>query len=290
MVSYGSSPKLHGKWSGVPIVGGDNWEWIYTAALNGDDFALGYIAYLNSTYQRPNKTRMAGITCLLQGFSALAKTRPEALKEYKAKATAAKRKAGIAAPSSTFVPSTSAGPTMSTLRNPLPEGVDSTDYYISNSLLGHSLALPGPQPREFFKDTTNPHDPPQAVGRDWAATPVARWPLGLRVSDSNGFPCEPNEEELAGKPAAPDITDVKAVRWIMLEDNPALSNATTTFQYPPRVPSAHARSWATASERHVDEQRAAQGLSRLFNDEAPGDKSADKIMDVKSPPGPSGLA
>ncbi|KIM81674.1 hypothetical protein PILCRDRAFT_8367 [Piloderma croceum F 1598] len=366
-VSYGSSPELHGKWSGVPIVGGDDWECIYTVALNGDDFALGYIVYLNSTYQRPNETRTAGIRRLLQGFSVLAKTHPEALKEYKAKATAAKRKAGIAAPSSTFVSSTYVGPTTLTLRNPLPEGVDSVDYYISNSLLGHSLALPGPQPREFFEDTTNPHDPPQAVGHDWAATPVARWPLGLRVSDSNGFPREPNEEELAGKPATPDITDVEAVRWIselspfqcrrdvatraarhtwnldaiqvalwfhdhglypicpevkdierwarlvrgmdgekqdsegnwpeyprnvvsVLEDNPALSNTVTTFQYPPRVPSVHARSWATASERHVDEQRAAQGLSCLFNDEAPGDESADEVMDVKSPPGPSGSA
>ncbi|KIM79284.1 hypothetical protein PILCRDRAFT_10434 [Piloderma croceum F 1598] len=155
------------------------------------------------------------------------------------------------------MPSMYVSPTTLTLRNPLPEGVDSADYYISNSPLGHSLALPGPQPREFFEDTTNPCDPPQAVGRDWAATPVARWPLGLRVSDSNGFPHEPNEEELAGKPATPDITDVEAVRWI---------------------------------KRHVDEQRAAQGLSRLFNDEAPGDESADEVMDVKSPPGPSGSA
>ena len=91
--------------------------------------------------------------------------------------------------------------------------MNSADYYISDSSLGHSLALPGPQPRKVFEDTTNPHDPPQAVGRDWAATPVAKWPLGLRVLDSKGFPCEPNEEELTGKPATPDITDVEAVQW-----------------------------------------------------------------------------
>jgi hypothetical protein len=48
--------------------------------------------------------------------------------------------------------------------------------------------------------------------------------------------------------------------------------------------------WVTASERHVDEQRAAQGLSRLINDVAPGDESADKDMDPKSPPRPSGSA
>jgi hypothetical protein len=54
-------------------------------------------------------------------------------------------------------------PATSKLRNPLPEGVDSADYYISQSPLGHCLALPGPPPRNFFEDTTNPRDPPQAA-------------------------------------------------------------------------------------------------------------------------------
>ena len=76
----------------------------------------------------------------------------------------------------------------------------------------------------------------------------------------------------------------------VLEDNPALNNVATTFQYPPRVPSAHPRSWATASERHIDEQRAVQGLSRLLNDVALGNESADEDMDPKSSPGPSGSA
>jgi hypothetical protein len=92
--------------------------------------------------------------------------------------------------------------------------VDSADYYISQSPLGHCLALPGPPPRNFFEDTTNPRDPPQAVGREWAATPVANWPLGLRVIGSTGSPREPNEEEIAGEPATPDLTDVEALRWI----------------------------------------------------------------------------
>jgi hypothetical protein len=73
MVSYGSSPELHSDWSGVPITTTDDWEQIYNAALKRDDFALGYIAYLNSTFQRPTKFRTAGITHLIQGYGALAK-------------------------------------------------------------------------------------------------------------------------------------------------------------------------------------------------------------------------
>jgi hypothetical protein len=404
-VSYDSSPELHGNWYGVPIVTIDDWDQLYNAAMKGDDFAVGYIAFLNSKYQRPSEHRTAGIARLIQGYAGVGKNRPDAMKAYKAKVAAVKRKADPATPSLTTNRPVPAAPATSTLRNPLPEGVDSPDYYISQSPLGHCLALPGPPPRNFFEDTTNPRDPPQAVGREWAATPVANWPLGLRVISSTGSPREPNEKEIAGEPAVPDLTDVEALRWIselspfrrrrdvatraarrtwydrcialfsvpglyaaiikrlgfpggcrrrerfpfdtrnldaiqvalwfhdhslypirpevqdierwaklvrgldgeiqdndgnwsrfphniasVLEDNPALNDAATTFQYPPRVPSAHSRSWATASERHVDEQRAARGLSRLLNDVAPGDESADEDMDPKSPPRPSGSA
>jgi len=43
--------------------------------------------------------------------------------------------------------------------------------------------------------------------------------------------------------------------------NPALAELSTMFQYLNRVPSvsAHARSWATAAERFVNERRFPQG-------------------------------
>jgi hypothetical protein len=213
-VSYDSSPKLHSNWSGVPTITTDDWDQLYKAAMDSDDFVLGYITFLNSKYQRPTEHRTMGIARLIQSYAGVGKNRPDAMKAYKARVAAIKRKADPAASSSTPGPHVSTTPTTSTLRNPLPEGVDSPDYYISYSPLGHCLALPRPPPHNFFEDTTNPHDPPQAVGCDWAATLVAKWPLGLRVSGSNGFPSEPNEAELTGEPASPDLTDIKAFQWI----------------------------------------------------------------------------
>jgi hypothetical protein len=87
--------------------------------------------------------------------------------------------------------------------------VDFSDYYLSSSLSGHSLALLGPLPCVFSSDTSNPCDPPQAVRCDRAATPITQWPLGLRVSGTNGIPQEPTPAEIAGEPASPFLPNVK---------------------------------------------------------------------------------
>jgi hypothetical protein len=52
-VSYDTSEALHGPWSGTPIDTVKDWERIYNAAIGGDDFALGYIAFLNTRHQWP---------------------------------------------------------------------------------------------------------------------------------------------------------------------------------------------------------------------------------------------
>ena len=393
-VSYDTSEGLHGPWSGISIDSVRDWDEIYAAAVGGDDFALGYIAFLNTKYQRPGIARSQGITRLIKGFAALTKLRPESMKAYKTKVAALKKQVGTVAPRP--MPNPPADQS-SSLRNPLPEGVDSSDYYVSQSPPGNSLALPGSLQRVFASDTSNPRDPPQSVGRDWAATPVAHWPLGLRVSGANGLPRDPTDAEIAGEPATPHLPDVETMRWIselspfrrradsstraarrawyntcirlfsvkglysalierlgfplgnrrrerfpfdtrnvdiyqvavwfhdhglykrqpelqdierwarlvrgldgdtvdpegtwntfpqsvstVLEGNPVLINASRDFQYPPRVPSAHARSWATAAERFVDEQRAANGLARLHNNVAPADESDDEAMEAPS--------
>ena len=198
----------------VPIVTTDDWDQLYNAAMKGDNFAVGYITFLNSKYQGPTERRTAGIARLKATLGGVGKNRPDTMKAYKAKVAVVKCKADPATPSFTPGPPVPGAPATSKLRNPLPEGVDSPDHYISHSLLGHCLALPGPPPRNFFEDTTNPRDPPQAVGHEWAATPVANWPLGSRVIGSNGSPREPNEAEIAREPASPDLTDVEVLRWI----------------------------------------------------------------------------
>jgi hypothetical protein len=68
----------------------------------------------------------------------------------------------------------------------------------------------------------------------------------------------------------------------VLEGNPVLTTTSTEFQYHPWVPSAHARSWVTAAEQFVDDQRAANGLARLHNNVAPADESDDKAMEEPS--------
>jgi hypothetical protein len=190
-----------------------DWERIYNAAI-GDDFALGYIAFLNTKYQRPGATRSLGIAHLIRGFTVLPKLRPDSMKAYKAKITALKKQAGAVAPSPTPNPPAPPADQSSSLRNPLPEGVDSSDYYVSQSPPGNSLTLPGSLQRVFATDTSNPCDPPQAVGCDWAATPVALWPLGLRVFGANGILREPTGAEIAGEPASPFLPDVEMMQWI----------------------------------------------------------------------------
>jgi hypothetical protein len=69
----------------------------------------------------------------------VASAQKDTLKDYKAKTLALKKKAQA----STTAPAITAPPGLaSTLRNPLQEGVDSSDYYISYSPPGNSLALP----------------------------------------------------------------------------------------------------------------------------------------------------
>ena len=213
MVSYDSSPEPHSNWSGVPIITIDDWDRLYNAAMNGDDFALGYITSLNSKYQCPTEFRTAGIARLIQGYTGIGKHCPDAMKAYKARVAAVKRKTDPATPSPTTGLPTSATLATSTLWNPLPEGVDFTDYYISYSPLGHCLALPALQPHEFFEDTTNLvilHKLSVVTG----LPPLSQSGQWVRVSDSNGFAREPNAAELAGEPATPDLTNVKALRWV----------------------------------------------------------------------------
>jgi len=52
-VSYDTSAELHGPWSGVPIETVEDWERLSAAATGRDAFAVGYVAFLNTKYQRP---------------------------------------------------------------------------------------------------------------------------------------------------------------------------------------------------------------------------------------------
>ena len=64
-----------------------------------------------------------------------------------------------------------------------------------------------------------------------------------------------------------------------------LSDAHITFTYPPRAPSAHPQSWATASEIAVEAKRLAYNLNQIGN----GVSTEEEFEDIPSDAaGPSG--
>jgi hypothetical protein len=60
-----------------------------------------------------------------------------------------------------------------------------------------------------------------------------------------------------------------------LEAIPVSADLASTFQYPPCVPSAHTRSWGTASEMSVDQRRASLNLPNIIIGVAQSDESED---------------
>jgi hypothetical protein len=70
-----------------------------------------------------------------------------------------------------------------------------------------------------------------------------------------------------------------------LEAIPTSADLASAFQYPPRVPSAHAQLWAMASERFVDQQWASLNLPTIVIGVAVGDESEDtKMADTSDGP------
>jgi len=134
--------ELHGAWFGVKINTVANWERLLAAANNGDEHALGYIAFLNSKYQRPECARSQGITTLIKGYSAFAGTHKGALREYKQKLARLKQQA-LEEATTVLAQAQPQQSSASGARNLLFEGVDSSDDYISQSPPSYSILLPG---------------------------------------------------------------------------------------------------------------------------------------------------
>jgi hypothetical protein len=80
-----SSAGLHGRWFGVGIESIADWENLLAAVNDGNGNLLGYIAFLNSRYQRPEHTWTQGISVLIKGYGSFAGNHKKALKEYKNK-------------------------------------------------------------------------------------------------------------------------------------------------------------------------------------------------------------
>jgi hypothetical protein len=79
---------------------------------------------------------------------------------------------------------------------------DDTEPYHSESLTGPDLQI------------TNPSDPPQAAGRDWAQVPVHSWPRGMCTVSAGGLPhlptaVESNNSSLWLPPFLPDVKTIR---------------------------------------------------------------------------------
>jgi len=427
-LGYEPCAELHGSWAGFTVNTIGDWTRLYNAAMKGDGFALGYIAYLNSLYQRPSLPRSQGIQRLMSGFSALARFQQPGLRDYKANVKAYKDRHGtrtdapgpsVPGPSAILPPSApisnNAGDDAAAAPPPeeLQEDISNDLGYYRSDSPGYEAHIPPPfarlpnaNPPHGDRDGTNPHDPPQSVGNDWATTPIGSWPIGMRIDVPGSVPRNPTSEERASSfLARPHLPDVEAVRWrvelspfrrhhqtstraarrtwndmfVLLFSIPGLYSAiikrtgfplgnrtrehfpfdtrnmdivhvavwihdhgldvcdpqvedierwaqyvrtdggdsrnsdghwlvgphdvhavlathegilrdvATSFRYPPRVPSAFARSWASAAERAVDRARRQLGLVRVWDDLVSTDEDAE-MMDVapRDPTNPGG--
>ena len=82
----------------------------------------------------------------------------------------------------------------------------------------------------------------------------------------SGVLCGPDSHWLASPPSLQAVLDMhKGV----------LRDIMTSFQYPPRVPSAFARPWASAAKWAVDRTRIQLGLERVWFDVVSADEDTD---------------
>jgi hypothetical protein len=57
------------------------------------------------------------------------------------------------------------------------------------------MCLPNATPAYRDCDGTNPHNPPQSMGNNWATTLIGSWPIGMQVDVPGGIPHNPMSEE-----------------------------------------------------------------------------------------------
>ena len=152
-----TSPELHGVWSDRRIVMVAEWRTLRDTAQNGDDDALGYIVYLNSLYQRPDRRQTPSITDLIREWSGFQGRNKSQVAAYRAKV-----KLMVPAPAPSEPEPSSSFPE-------LYEGIgddypDDFEHYRLTSPMSPDIQI------------TSPSDPPQAAGQDWASVPVGSWP------------------------------------------------------------------------------------------------------------------
>src|ERR1700676_1376046 len=153
-----------------------------------------------------------GMVYLLRQYNSIAKEHAPTLKKYKNSLASYKRNIAKGSTSSTHRPPAPQVPGRVTLTKH-GQSVGDTDHYRSASPIYHQ----GPEypPQEDNIQMSNPHDPPQLVGLDWARVTVQNWPRGMHIDPGQGhIPCHTTNED--GNPLQlPFLPDVQVVRFLV---------------------------------------------------------------------------
>jgi hypothetical protein len=181
-----STAELHGSWANVPIISIEDWARLRTAATTArDDFALRYIAYLNTRHQQnAQEHRSAGVASLLREWGGLIKLDTGDTRARYASMRAPKARKSAAKPQGAQAPA----PHVDTPRVNLPR----TD--------APRGASPG-------SNRPGPQATPQELLNYWSQVPMGDWPRGMR--NHMGQLPDPSKP---GELGSPDTDDMMAQR------------------------------------------------------------------------------
>ena len=212
-MSYDSHVSIHGKWASRRIVSMEDARALEEAVRKKDQYALGYLSYINSTGQVSTNPRSVGVEYLLRQYNSIAKEYAPALKKYKNALASYKKNVARGSTSSNQRPPAPQVPIRATLTERGHSTVDDDHYRSASPIYYEGPECPPPQ--EDDVQMSNPRDPPQSVGSDWARVTVRNWPRGMRIDPGHGHLPRHATAEDGDTLQSPFLPDVQAVRYLV---------------------------------------------------------------------------
>jgi hypothetical protein len=193
-MSYNSHELIHGKWASQKIISLEDTHALEDAVRKGDQHALGYLSYINLVGQVSTNPQSVGVEYLIRQYNSIAKEFAPTLKKYKNSLDSYKRNLAWG-----YIPSTQQPPAPKVPeRVTLTEhrlAVGDTDHYRSISPIYHQ-GPEYPPPQEDNIQMSNPCNPPQLAGLDWAHVTMWNWPQGMHIDPGQGhIPCHATNKD-----------------------------------------------------------------------------------------------
>jgi hypothetical protein len=207
-MSYDSHELIHGKWASRRIISMEDARALEEAMRKKDQHALGYLSYINSTGQVSTNPRSVGMEYLLRQYNSIAKEHAPALKKYKNSLVSYKRNVAKGSTSSNQRPPAPQVPVRVTLTEH-GHSVGDTDHYRLASPIYHQGSEYPPQEDDI--QMSNPRDPPQSVGLDWARVTMWNWLRGMRIDPGQGHIPRHTTDEDGDTLQSPFLPDIQAV-------------------------------------------------------------------------------